>query len=188
MDESSSEKEKEPAACVAGYLASGKQWGNFTKKWNAIVEPELVEIFHATELETEIGRKGTVYENWSLGKRKNFQASLIEVITNNTLRDFGVGMYYSTYEKVMTPERRQRWGSIYALCARFCMIHATAWAHTAKFTKAPNFFYEDGGGYCKDIMEAHGYLCTSRGDERLLSTQHACISAKEPAISSVTSR
>ena len=89
--------------------------GKFRKEVECDLEAAQVEIFHANELETEAGRRGTVYETWSAGERRQFQASLIEVITNNTLRDFGVGIYYTAYEKVMTAERRERWGSIYAL-------------------------------------------------------------------------
>jgi hypothetical protein len=158
MDESSTQNEKEPAACVAGYVASGKQWATFGEEWNRALDLGEVSIFHTKEFVTAWGRHGTVYENWSGEKRDRFLGALLDIVKTNTLKDVGVGIYYSDYEKVMTKARRKRFGNIHALCALFCMLHAGAWAHASKFPNAPCFIFEAGGGYTGQMMRAHSYL------------------------------
>lgn len=181
LDESESKAEKEPAACVAGYLATGFQWFRFAKEWNAVLEREGVEIFHASEFETEQGRRGTVYEHWSKAKRDSFHNELISIIQRNTLTEIGAGMHLSTYEKVMTPQRIRDFGSIYSVCALNTMINAAVWSVYAKFPYVPSFIFEKGGGYEHEAKRAHNILSNAPGFEEYFSESTITFQPKSKA-------
>jgi hypothetical protein len=154
IDESISPKEREPVPCVAGWLSTGKDWWNFAKAWNAVLEPKGVELFHACEFETEEGRRGTVYEKWSKPERDEFQNKLIIVINKTLWRDVGIAIPQSVYNQVMTPKRIEKWGDIYVLCGKLAIVKAASLAFKYGFN-APNYFIEKGGGYEGKLKAAH---------------------------------
>ena len=160
IDESTASNEKDPATCVVGYLATAEQWVKFKSDWNSYLDTYGVEVFHATELETEIGRQGTVYERWDRMKRDGFQSGLIQIIRDNTIVDVGAGIPCSVYEAVMTPQRSNRMGvkNIDELCALLCMFDAGYQAQKLG-RQAPAYIYERGGKYWSAISTAHEELC-----------------------------
>lgn len=160
LDESESKGEKDPVVSVAGFIATGFQWYKFARAWNAVLESKGVEVFHTCEFETEKGRRGTVYENWTGQERKDFQNALINVISSNLMWDVGVGLSRSTYKKVMTPERERFHGDIYVLCAKLTLIRASV-IGIHYWKQAPSLVIERGGGYEHDMERAFDEVCRS---------------------------
>lgn len=163
MDESTAFGEADPSTCVVGYIATGKQWAIFCQAWNLMMKYFGVEILHTRDLETEAGRKGTVYESWSAEKRKEFQGEIQGIIVGSGIKDVGMAIPLSVYKSVMTPERVRTFGETPdRLCALLCMMSAGgyAWAHRGVYKQAPSFVFEAGGTYAPMIKGVHHYLTT----------------------------
>lgn len=163
LDESTAHGEPDPSTCVAGYMATGKQWAKFARAWGRMCEHYGIEIFHAKEFETEEGRKRSVFKRWSKKKRKELQNDIINVIVGSGLMDVGAAIPHSAFKAVMTPERIKRFGKDPdGLCALLAMMSATAWASDQKavYKQAPSFFCERGARYKTIIEWAHNYLAT----------------------------
>lgn len=92
LDESTAFGEADPATSVAGYVATGKQWHTFRRGWNLMLKEYGVEIFHATELETEVSRRKSVYKDWSKKKREQLQNDIIDIIRACGLYDVGIAI------------------------------------------------------------------------------------------------
>ena len=154
LDESESMAEECPAVCVAGFLGTGLQSAKFAKEWNAILKLDGIEVFHTCEFETEIGRRGTVYETWQKEKREKFQNDLLAVINRNLFRDVGIGMTRNTYNQVMTGDRPRRYGDIFLFSAKAAMMQATRYS-IEHFGVAPSFVVEKGGSYENQLEQAY---------------------------------
>lgn len=164
LDESTAHGEADPATCVAGYVATGKQWHWFAQAWDAMLKHYRVEIFHAKEFETEEGRNRSVFQKWSLRKRKEFQNEVISIIRDCGLYDVGVAIPQSVFKAVMTPERRRKYGKTPdGLCAIFAMVQAGgfAWDNKEIYKQAPSFVYERGDRVKAALEWAHNELSTS---------------------------
>src|SRR5712692_2487636 len=163
IDESTAFGEKDPATCVAGYVATGKQWAKFSGAWNYLLRHYKVEIFHAKEFETEEGRRHSVYKRWSKKKRNEFQNGIIDIINGSGLKDLGAAIPASVYKAVMTQERIRTFGKTPdAVCALLCMLSAGgfAWAQEGVYKQAPSFIVEAGGNYGHMLRRVHKYLIT----------------------------
>jgi hypothetical protein len=173
FDESESKAEDCPAVSVGGFLSTGLLWHQFARAWNKVLEAEGIEVFHATDLETERGRKSTVYENWPADKRKSFQAELQKVIEDHLYRDIGVGITRSVFAEVMTSERIKRHGDIYTIAALMAMLDAINYSIN-HFGVAPSFTIEKGGTYVGVLESVYNWLCKRPGyAEYLVNTSFA---------------
>lgn len=158
LDESESNMEAYPAVSVGGFIATGLQWTRFASAWNAVLEPEGIEVFHSSDLETEKGRLGTVYENWTREKREAFQSALLQVINSNLYRDVGVGLTRNVYSQVMTGDRPERLGDIFLFSAFLTMLDTIAYS-LWHFGVAPSFIVERGGPHVGRLETAYDRLC-----------------------------
>jgi len=81
LDESTACGESDPATCVAGYIATGKQWDIFRRAWNLMMKHYKVDLLHTVEIETEQARKHSVrYNGWSNETVKAFQSDIQGII------------------------------------------------------------------------------------------------------------
>jgi hypothetical protein len=163
LDESTAHGEADPATCVAGYIATGKQWDKFSRAWNLMLKEYGVSIFHTKEFETEEGRKRSVYKGWSKKKRNRFQNDIIDIIVGSGLQDVGIAIPLSVFRAVMTPDRTKKYGKTPdGLCALLTMMQAGgyAWDNRAVYKQAPSFVYESGGVYKAILKWAHQQLTT----------------------------
>lgn len=167
LDESESPLEVYPAVSVGGFIATGLQWVKFAKAWNAVLEPEGIDVFHSTDLETEVGRKGTVYEGWDAPKRQAFQQRLLQAVTSNLYRDVGVGLTRNVYNQVMTGDRPERLGDIYLFAAFLTMLDTIAYSYY-HFGVAPSFIIEKGGPCVGQLHAAYDRLCASEEFREIL--------------------
>lgn len=162
FDESESELETHPAVAVGGFISTGLHWVKFAREWNAVLDLEGVDVFHATDLETEEGRRGTVYEGWPKAKREKFQSDLLAVIRGNLYRDLGVGITRSVFDQVMTADRVKRHGDIYKVAALMAMFDVIDYSIN-HFKVAPSFTVEKGGTYYNVIKDVYDWLGRRRG-------------------------
>lgn len=162
FDESASEPDTFPAVAVGGFVATGLQWVKFSKEWNAVLDSEGVDVFHATALETEQGRRGTVYEKWPKAKREQFQADLLSVIRRNLYREVGVGISQNVFDCVMTPERVKRHGDIYRVAALMAMLNVINYSIN-HFGVASSVTIERGGNYYGVLNDVYDWLSERRG-------------------------
>lgn len=170
FDESESEAEECPTVSVGGFISTGMLWEKFSKAWNKVLDAEGVEIFHSTDLETEQGRKGTVYENWPAERRNRFQNELLKVIQATLYRDIGVGISRSIYNQVMTSNREKRYGNIYSVAALMAMFDAINYSIN-HFGVAPSFTIEKGSTYYGALKSMYEWLCRRPGyAEHLVNT------------------
>lgn len=78
FDESEQHREALNAACISAVTGTALQWTNVTRAWEKVLEEYDVRdkkgrrVFHAVEFETPEGRFGTVYEDWTEARRKEF--------------------------------------------------------------------------------------------------------------------
>ena len=161
VDESTSFGEADPSTCIAGYVATGKQWAVFGRAWNRMLKHYGVEVFHTKDFETEEGRKRSIYKRWSKKKRKEFQNGIIDIIVRAGLKDVGIAMPLSAYKAALTPDRIKTFGTTPdKLCALFCMMSAGGYALSQKgvYKQAPNFIVECGGTYSSMLKTVHQYL------------------------------
>jgi hypothetical protein len=164
LDESTAFGETDPATSVAGYVATGKQWHTFSHGWNRMLKEYGVEIFHTTELETEAGRRRSVYRDWSRKKREQFQNDIIDIIRACGLYDVGIAIPRSVYNSVATPERIKKFGPTPdGLCAILALMQAAGFAldNKAIYKQAPSFFYESGGRCKKALTWAYNELANN---------------------------
>jgi hypothetical protein len=158
LDESESPLEEYPAVAVGGFIASGLQWIKFARDWNAVLEPDGIDVFHSADLETEVGRKGTIYEGWDAPRRQALQQGLLKAINSNLYRDVGVGLTRNAYDQVMTGDRPERLGDIYFFAAFLTMLDTIAYSYY-HFGVAPSFIVEKGGPHVKKLHAAYDRLC-----------------------------
>jgi hypothetical protein len=158
LDESESPLEEYPAVAVGGFIATGLQWVKFARDWNAALEQEGIDVFHSADLETEVGRKGTIYEGWDAPRRQALQQGLLKAINSNLYRDVGVGLTRSVYDQVMTGDRPERLGDIYLFTAFLTMLDTIAYS-LYHFGVAPSFIVEKGGPHVGKLHQAYDRLC-----------------------------
>ncbi len=164
LDESTACGESDPATCVAGYIATGKQWDIFRRAWNRMMKHYQVDLLHTVEIETEQARKHSIrYNKWSSETVKEFQSDIQGIIVGTGLQDIGMAIPLSVYNSVITSDRRKRFGNAPdRLCALLAMLSAGeyAWANKSVYKQAPSFVFEQGGRYTAEVRRAHNYFTT----------------------------
>jgi hypothetical protein len=73
---------------VAGYLAGAKDWAWLEKKWQAILNDEGVEFYHATDIEAEPPRG--IYKGWTRARADRLTDLVVPIATRFKGTPFGV--------------------------------------------------------------------------------------------------
>lgn len=178
FDESEQHSEALNAACISAVTGTGLQWTNVTRAWEKVLEEYDVRdkkgrrVFHAVDFETPEGRSGTVYEDWTEARRKEFNRALLDTFARSGIQAIVPSVMVFDYTEVWErlSERRQEvefkyFESKYCFLALFAMLLAghEAVKYYPKGEQAV-YFFEAGGGY-KDFVDSL-YL-TSITDQRL---------------------
>jgi hypothetical protein len=158
-DESKS-GEKIPVVAVGGALGTGKEWANLLHAWRVAMATEpSVEVFHTSEFETPEGRIGTVYENWSDQRLKDFQNAMLKAKKENVLSmATAATVSVAEFDRVVSQERQRRFGDIYFFCA-FHLIHQVA-VYAEKFfpQQRVTYYFEEGGPHQDRLRRSYATI------------------------------
>ena len=160
IDESESKGAKDPAVCVAGYMAQGKTWARLKREWNKTLDkaPKRVECFHATDFAGQRKSRDGNFHGWTISQRAFFIKRLITIVRDHKLKEFGAGFHHSTCKQVMTGNRGHVHGSPTLIAAKLAIYNISAFAMYRRWKYAPSFFVEAGSKYFAALEEAHRSL------------------------------
>lgn len=178
FDESEQHSEARNAACISAVTGTGLQWANVTRAWEQVLEEYDVRdnkgrrVFHAVDCETPEGRIGTVYEDWTEARRKDFNRALLDAFAGSGIQAIVPSVIVSDYTEVWERLSQSHqevefkyFENKYCFLALFAMLLA---GHEAikYYPKGEQgiYFFETGGGY-KDFVDSL-YL-TSITDQKL---------------------
>src|SRR5688500_12329066 len=182
FDESEQQREALNAACISAVTGTGLQWANVTGAWEKALEEYNVRdnkgrpVFHSVDFETPEGRIGTVYEDWTEEKRKDFNRALLDAFAHSGIQAIVPSVIVSDYQEVSERLVKARqavdllgeykyFQNKYCFLALFAMLFA---GHEAikYYPKGEQgaYFFETGGGY-QDFVDSI-YL-TAISDQKL---------------------
>ena len=182
FDESEQQREALNAACISAVTGTGLQWANVTREWErALVDFDVRDdkgrrVFHAKDFETPEGRIGTVYDDWTETKRKDFNRALLDAFVYSGIQAIVPSVIVSDYAEVSERLLKARqavdlsgeykyFENKYGFLVLFAMLFA---GHEAikYYPKGEQgvYYFETGGGY-QDFVDSI-YL-TTISDQKL---------------------
>src|SRR5271157_1125684 len=99
--------------CMAGYIADGEAWDNFTNKWALLLLKHGLPYIHMREF---IPLKG-VYRNlnWDNTRRDEVLAEFIDLIREHVIAGFGIGVD-AKYFRSMSKDVKRELGDPHMFC------------------------------------------------------------------------
>lgn len=150
-----------PAVAVSGYIATPKQWSNFQKEWEIVMDIAGIPYFHMTDFVARVKE----YKGWTQEKRDQIIQALIAVIQRNVMYGIGALVLLSDYREVINTEFRQAVvGQPFTFCSKMCLFAAAQWAERIGYKDNIRYVFDDGDQHKQDILKAHTHACT---DEEL---------------------
>jgi hypothetical protein len=131
------------AMTVAGFAAPVKKWIRFEREWQAALDAEGVNIFHATDFASCQGE----FNAWrgQTVRRGKFVSALINIIKKNTNKLLSIGVEIDAWNDVnQTYELEESFHSPYALAGYAAVLLASKWAHRKGYKYPVEAFFEDG--------------------------------------------
>lgn len=123
FDESYTQPPEPHIYTVGGYVSTDVQWKKFQREWHRILDAENIEFFHMVDFQA----CKPPYGAWSKDKRKDFLASLHDVIHRRTLMSFATTVNVADFDS-LTPDQKKALVNPHVFAAKNCMIGVGYWA------------------------------------------------------------
>jgi hypothetical protein len=152
-----------PFLVVGGFVASAKDWDDFSHLWLARLAMDGLTYFHAAEFESYFGEFAQFRNDT---KRKHALTSdLMDLIVSHAYRYFVQGVAPADLNQVFNEVERERFNiNAYALCGRTCVADLGRFirgdAYNWDTTRAPDLIFEQGDkgyGRLEKLLVNRGY-------------------------------
>lgn len=143
---------------VAGWLATGEQWGAFNLAWQSTLDRFGVPYMHMREF---AHWRGPFENGWNdETKRRAFLNDLNRVIAAHRTSSFVCSILRADFETANKEFRLQEYfGNEYALCGLTCVQQVHRWLTERSLQAPAEYIFEDGDerGKLTALMESRGY-------------------------------
>jgi Protein of unknown function (DUF3800) len=138
MDESGTH-DPSPVVTVGAYLATPREWRDWTKVWNLRKQP--IKVFHANECANLRGE----FDGWGDDDRNAFVAKLLPTIAEHRMVAFVIGIRMDDYREVCQayPRMGTVIGTPYNACFQWVVQDILDWLDTMSDTQRLAFFHEN---------------------------------------------
>lgn len=117
--------DNQPCVVVAGFIANAGDWQQFDIEWKATLAKENIPYFHMKEFNNPNSK---MYKGWTETKRREFFARLLEIITRNTYRKFGIVIISEWFSSLpVTTKELTRLENAYALAGTLAASTVRRW-------------------------------------------------------------
>ena len=146
--------------CIAGYVATDEQWGNFSDQWMALLAKHGIPCIHMREL---VPLRGPYSElGWDIAKRNAVLDEFIELIRKHVLAAFAVA-FDAKYYRSMTDVAKKELGNPHRFClARIIRLIQQTFAKVG-VTEALTLVFDDSEEF--SVMH-HGNVRELRKDPK----------------------
>jgi hypothetical protein len=136
---------------VAGYWGGKNEWRRFERAWNAVLDSEGIDEFHAKVFWPRInGRRLGEYKDWSDDRHRSFIDRLLAVIQNHKIVPFGCGVDIAEWNRQPAEYRKMYSGFTRNAVVKDDALKAVYMSFQMAVTKCVC--------YCRDGVKMHFFF------------------------------
>jgi Protein of unknown function (DUF3800) len=142
-------KKEQGTLLVGGYVATVKQWDDFSIAWRLLLARKDIREFKRADFNArEIGA-------WPNPERDHFLADLARTVHEHTKYAFAIGILMPDWHKANGKYQmaENHWYP-YPLCARTCIRHVRDWCNEQGYDKQQvQYVFDKGSEHAWDLIE-----------------------------------
>jgi hypothetical protein len=147
---SSTDKNRQKAISVGGYISPQKAWAEFEVLWQYILYRYGIREFHMNEYAQSTGE----FKKWKndATKRMHFMVSVTDAVNSLMMQSVGMSLHLEAYDKFN--ERfllQETIGSPYAVAACTAFSHVVEWHERLRINEPLLTFFEKGDNSQHDL-------------------------------------
>lgn len=136
-----------PIVCVAGLIATDRQWKEHEREWLDVLKEAGITFFHMAKFESRYEE----YKDWDNDRRIKIQTRFIDIIKRRINVGIATAVSIPDYEAVVTGHHRDLLGNPYAFCSRLCLNAIDEWADKYNRNTPISLIFEDGAAHKREF-------------------------------------
>jgi hypothetical protein len=134
-----------PVAVAACYVASKRQWDEFVRNWDEVLEEEGFDCFHMAHFvaKPEAGHKP--FCDWDNTKKSRVYSKLANIITTRVRKPFALAVPKVAFDRYVFPEFKEQYAADhYTWAAKATLGLLEKWRFEYKITGPMQYVFDQG--------------------------------------------